>query len=348
MKPNPRLLSATWLGPACGLAAAVLYTLTNIALRDCVDVDAYLVSAVKAAPTVIFLGPVVMWMAMTGKPMMKSKKRLPQFLFASILAQFFGNAAFQKALEKIGLAASVPITLGVLLVGGAIFGIFLLGESVSRQKTISMITLIAAVVVLSIPQSGSAPKSSEPEITTQGQLEMGSVPAVDETRVSVADVLIGSLWAAASGLAYSFFGVSLRQTLQSGVSSATAMLVSGLVGTIALWPYVFLTLGSETITKVGWSTWITMSIAGSCNFLAFIAITASLRLLPVVAVNLINASQVAMAAMAGVLLFREPFTWTLLGGILLTIAGLIIMAIRPSPSHPVQSGQSENESIPID
>jgi multidrug transporter EmrE-like cation transporter len=43
---------------------------------------------------------------------------------------------------------------------------------------------------------------------------------------------------------------------------------------------------------------------------------------------LINASQVAMAAVAGVILFAEPVTASLVIGIALTIAGLMILATR--------------------
>lgn len=326
MKSAPSISTPSWVGPLCGMVAAVLYTLTNIALRDCVQVDAYLVSAVKAAPTVIFLGPLIAWAAAGKQPVIASKRRIPQFLVASFMAQFFGNAAFQKALEKIGLAASVPITLGVLIVGGAIFGVILLGESVNRQKMFSMATLIIAVVVLSIPNTNAA--SAETAVSESGSITATSVADAKTARTS--DVLIGSLWAASSGLAYSFFGVTLRQTLQSGVKSTTAMFLSGLVGIVTLWPYIYWTLGVDAVHSTPLSLWGTMAVAGLCNFLAFIAITASLKLLPVVAVNLINASQVAMAAVAGVMLFGEPVTWTLLTGIFLTILGLVIMAKRPN------------------
>lgn len=326
--PSPASKPGTpsWVGPICGVVAAVLYTLTNIALRDCVNVDAYLVSAVKAAPTVIFLAPVIARIAIQKQSVIASKRRIPQFLFASFLAQFFGNAAFQKALERIGLAASVPITLGVLIVGGAFFGVLLLKEGVNRQKILSMITLIIAVVVLSLPNAG--PGAQQGDMEKSQDTESQDTQRVKTT--SAGDALIGSLWAASSGLAYSFFGVTLRLTLQSGVKSTTAMFLSGLVGIVTLWPYIYLTLGHEVVHGTPLTLWMTMAIAGLCNFLAFIAITASLKLLPVVAVNLINASQVAMAAVAGVMLFEEPVTWTLLTGIFLTIAGLVIMAKRPA------------------
>jgi len=74
-----------------------------------------------------------------------------------------------------------------------------------------------------------------------------------------------------------------------------------------------------------------MFAAGLFNFAAFVALASSLKVLPVVAVNLINASQVAMAALAGVLLFAEPVTATLLAGIVLTVAGLVALA---NPRRP--------------
>ena len=314
---EPNLVTIKWIGPLCGIAAAVLYTLTNIALRGCVDVDPYLVSAVKAAPTVVVLGPFVAWRSLrpTNTPSRESSgNQLGRFVVASFLAQFFGNAAFQKALQYIGLAASVPIVLGVLIVAGAILGNRLLGEPVGRKKIIAMITLISAVVVLSLPnhQTDASPSNVLPDA---GSPDAGSI-------------VLGSLWAALSGLAYSFFGVTLRQTLQAGFQSSTLMLISGLTGTIVLWAYCYAVLGAVAIAQTTPRQWLLMCSAGILNFSAFVAITASLRLLPVVAVNLINASQVAMAAVAGIILFQEPITAQLVVGILLTLIGLVILAHR--------------------
>ena len=71
-----------------------------------------------------------------------------------------------------------------------------------------------------------------------------------------------------------------------------------------------------------------MFAAAAFNFTAFVALAFALKSLPVVAVNLINASQVAMAAVAGVMLFAEPATAPLIIGIMLTFAGLMILASR--------------------
>ncbi len=156
LKPPMGILAAT----VFGMVAAVMYTAANIALRQCVDVDPFLVSAVKAAPTVIVLGPFLAWMLVRRETIATSYKMVPRFIAASLLGQFVGNAAFQVSLGVIGLAASVPITLGVLIIGGAILGRVILHEPVRLRTILAMITLIAAVIVLSLPDATVKPAQS--------------------------------------------------------------------------------------------------------------------------------------------------------------------------------------------
>lgn len=283
----------------------MLYTVANIGLRGCVSIDPFLVSAVKAAPTVIFLGPVLVWMWSRGKPLVSDRRMIPRFLLVALIGQFVGNAAFQIALGVIGLAASVPITLGVLIISGAALGRLMLGEPVRTPTVLAIATLIAAVVVLSLPTSGE--------------------PIVAAKATSTLPVWVGGLCAAASGASYALFGVVMRKTMNGGVSAPMTMFLSGLVGTVALWSFTLLTSGTGPIATVTADQWTTMAGAGLFNFLAFVSLSYALKALPVVAVNLINASQVAMAATAGVLLFSEPITWPLVYGITLTFAGLLIL-----------------------
>nr|WP_286178076.1 DMT family transporter [Rhodopirellula sp. JC639] len=202
-----------------------------------------------------------------------------------------------------------------------------------------MVTLITAVVVLSLPDDAlSKPRVIETDTSSNAAatlpektLPEKTLPEKtlpEKTLPEAIDVVVGSLWAAVSGLAYAFFGVTMRQTLQTRIPARNLMLVSGLTGSVALWAFCFATLGTETITSTSPSQWMLMFTAGFLNFSAFVAITTALRLLPVVAVNLINASQVAMAGVAGVILFNEPITTQLALGISLTFIGLIILARR--------------------
>lgn len=293
----------------CGMVAAVFYTIANIALRHCVSVDPFLVSAVKALPTVIVLTPLLGWMLYRGDTIATSSKMVPRFIAASFVGQLVGNAAFQVALGVIGLAASVPITLGVMIILGAVLGRMMLHEPVRPRMVLAMVILIIAVIALSLPNATPSPRST-------------GLP-----------IWVGALCAAASGAGYALYGVVMRQTLMGGLSVPATMFISGAVGTVALWSVTLLRLGIgpfETITSDQWSV---MIAAGAFNFTAFAALTVALKSLPVIAVNLINASQVAMAAVAGVLLFAEPVTTGLILGILLTIAGLLILAKKRAPAE---------------
>jgi drug/metabolite transporter, DME family len=296
-------------GTACGVAAAVLYTASNIALRKCTHLDPFLVSAVKAYPTVIVLGPFLIWMSLNRKNILTNPSAVWRFAVVALIGQFIGNGAFQVALGIIGLAKSVPITLGVLLIGGGLLGRFILGEPLKVKTLLAITTLLAAVVVL------STAKDTGPA-TLNGPLWFGAACA------------------AASGAAYALFGTVMRQTMNNGVSAPLAMFTSGLIGSIALSAYTMTRMTIDDLAGISEQEWGMMSTGGAFNLIAFVALSLALKSLPVVAVNLINASQVAMAAVAGVLLFAEPVTSSLIIGLALTILGLVILGYRARAIGP--------------
>lgn len=346
-----RLPSVGW-GAVAGLASAVFYTLTNISLRQVVAVDPFLVAAVKAAPTVITLGPLVFGLHRfnrssqnfePGARQLRRQKML-QFVGVALVGQVIGNGAFQIALGIIGLAASVPITLGSLLIGSAVLGRVLLGEPVSVRKACSIAVLLIAVIVLSQSRQSPGPVSSAPA-------HDAAVATSDWTEAA----WWGAVCAAMSGGAYAFFSTKMRQTMQSGLSSIDAMWVSGIAGSTALWSIAIARGGTEQFVNLTPNQWQWMVAAGLFNFTAFVAISTALRVLPVVAVHLLNASQVAMAAVAGVFVFGEEVTGPLAIGIVLTMAGLLILAKRPEgkrqstrgdPATGAQTGRSSVNSPP--
>ena len=372
--PRPRPVLSPWqqaIGPLCGLLSAILYTASNIGLRQCVDVNPYVVSAMKATPNLVLLTPwIVMhwaWKQQSShthsRPANPAKRatpsarhtrtRLIDFTVAAIFAQFLGNVAFQKALELIGISTVVPITLGTIIVCGAILGVVILKESIGLRKLIAMLTLITAVVVLAIPSQDSmdsqSPAEAKRQIAATDQASIAAEPSPsglsnDSTVTESASVgsaasskrawqiIFGSGWAILSGLTYAYFGVAMRRSLRDGIGSTTLMLISGAVGVGLLWGYSLIQLGLIQISEIHARSWLWMSFAGLCNFIAFITLTASLKRLPLVAVNLINASQVALAATAGVILFSEPITVTLVVGLVLTLTGLMILARRTRAS----------------
>ncbi|MEM6980969.1 MAG: EamA family transporter [Planctomycetota bacterium] len=316
------LLTSPGLGTgiACGIASAIFYTLSNIALRQATSVDPFFVAAIKAAPTVLCLAPVFLvqrWKYRDAKSasITHSWSAAIRFAGVSLVGQVVGNGAFQIALGSIGLAASVPIAMGTLLIGGAILGRLFLGEPVNATKIVSIAMLVIAVVVLTQSQANNADSiAQDPKQGVDSQWSVLNAPP-----------WVGAACAIACGAAYAFFSSQMRKFMQQGMPAFGAMWISGVVGTVALWAITISRDGFEPMQTADASQWRAMIAAGIFNFVAFLAISTALRVLPVVAVHLLNASQVAMAATAGVVMFHEAVTGRLIVGLALTMAGLLVL-----------------------
>jgi drug/metabolite transporter, DME family len=311
-------------GTALGLAAAVAYTVSNLGLRHVAaggDLDwALFVAANKALPSMLIAWGLVAWRAAHGLPGLPPVHlRLP-LLLTGLVMQFGGDVMFQFALSRGGLALSVPLTFSTILISGAVLGRMILGEALTPRMLLAMGTMMMAVAVLS-----------------QGAHAASQSLVVDaDWRSTVLAVVTACL----SGIGYGACGVMIRRCVTSNLSySATIVLISS-VGAFVVGPLAVARLGLPAIWSLSGGTWLSMLGAGLANAVAFFAVNAAFKRLSVVRVNLLNASQTAMAAIAGVVLFAEPNTWWLVAGTLLTIAGLALSARReqtepmPPPAVP--------------
>ena len=71
-----------------------------------------------------------------------------------------------------------------------------------------------------------------------------------------------------------------------------------------------------------------MILAGVVNAMAFFAMAKSLQQVPVLYVQMMHATQAAISACAGWLLFSEQFTSGVWAGLMLTALGLIVAGSR--------------------
>ena len=111
-----------------------------------------------------------------------------------------------------------------------------------------------------------------------------------------------------------------------------------LMGPLSLGPISLCRLGLRPLWATPPEQYAWMLAGGLFNVVAFLAVCKGLHLTTVVRANMLNATQVAMAALAGVVLFREsPTPWLLLG-VGLTLAGILLMdgpaAGEPLPITP--------------
>ncbi|MEM8678559.1 MAG: hypothetical protein AAGF97_04295 [Planctomycetota bacterium] len=299
-------------GTVCGVSSAIFYTLAHISLRRVVHVDPILVSAVKSVPSVIVGGLVAVWFISRSRRLLSQPRDLVPIAAAACFAHLAGNGLFQWALGVLGMAIGVPVTLGSLLVGSAINGRLFLAETVSRKMAISTTIVILSIVILSRGSDSAA----------------ASMNHAEPSSLAVQLLALGAFCVA--GFAYSTLGAAVRFTGSRGMSVPLTMLVSGLVGVILMgsisWWQHPLHYFTQQVSAYDWAH---MSWAALSNVCAFLSIILALHFTRLLHVNLLNAAQAAFAAIAGVCLFQEPLSGSLIAGVLLMAAGFAY-ASRPS------------------
>jgi BirA family biotin operon repressor/biotin-[acetyl-CoA-carboxylase] ligase len=310
------------LGTTFGIVSALGYTGTNMALRavaDRPDLDwAAWVSCLKALPAAAVAWLLVGWHVAAGRPGLPPRRLVIPLVATGLAMQFGGNLAFQWSLSVAGLALTVPLCFATLILSGALLGRMYLAEGVTPRSAAAMGLLLAAIVLLSAGAEDAAQASGSTEAPVQW------------TRITLAVVA-----AAASGVAYGASGVVIRRMVTQRLSLAATLVLLSTAGFVALGAMCLIRMGPRALLATPPGDFGLMLLAGSLNAAAFFAVSAALKYLAVVHVNLLNASQTAMCAAAGVLMFGETLTGWLVAGIGLTIAGLMLLD-RKRPAFDVQ------------
>ena len=193
--PDPALL-----GTLFSLASAVGYTLSNASLRSVADCDPFLVTAVKAAPTVALASPAMIWLACRGRPWRPREGALLGLALAAIWGHWGGNVAFQWSLRVIGMALAVPLTTGAMILGVTWMGALFLNERVTARNWRAMALMIVAICVLS---SGAREANrSVGKGVFIPSAEASDTVAAEASSVSTWEVFWGVLAACEAGLSY--------------------------------------------------------------------------------------------------------------------------------------------------
>jgi drug/metabolite transporter, DME family len=96
-----------------------------------------------------------------------------------------------------------------------------------------------------------------------------------------------------------------------------------LMGVVSVGPWSLCRLGIRQIWTTPSEQLVLMVAAGAFNLIGFLSYIHGLQRTTVVHANMVSASQVAMAAVAGVAMFHEPPNLWLALGVGLTIAGIV-------------------------
>lgn len=305
---------AAWGSVLCFLSA-IGYTATNMCLRRlaALETDPMWATAMKEMVSVAVLGPWFLTRVVRGERFLPSARWMAFLVLSALAAQFAGNIFQQWSFGVVGLAIAVPVIFSVVLSGGAVLAWIVLGEKVSLRTIQAMIFLIAAIILLSF-----------------GAVHAGSLLP----HISVGKILLGIGAACIAGVAFAQLGLMLRMGSSSGISALVLVFLVTGVGAGLLAPLSLWRLGPSLLAQTTPEQWTYMLGAGTCNLLAFLAITTGLRWTKLVRANVLNAAQVAMGAVAGIFVFGEAWNQGVVVGVVLTILGILWMGSprKESPS----------------
>jgi multidrug transporter EmrE-like cation transporter len=108
------------------------------------------------------------------------------------------------------------------------------------------------------------------------------------------------------------------------VSNASA---SVLVKLAMMPPRKFPSFGDPMAALSNWPFWLGLGLYGA----AFLLYAAALAVLPLnVAHPVLTSGAIAAVALCSLLIFHEPFQWTTIAGILLVVAGVVLITLRVS------------------
>ncbi|MCH9790317.1 MAG: DMT family transporter [Planctomycetes bacterium] len=320
--PHHPGLSPAARGTIFGLISALAYTAANIALREAAtdnNVDwAIWISALKSIPATVVGWVLVAYRGSKGLPSLPPRRLIMPFILTGLVMQFGGNVMFQWSLSLGGLALSVPLCFATLLTTGALLGRIFLSEAITSRMFASMVVLTAAIVLLSLGAH---------------QAEESVYEHMEHHTNSMATVALTIFVACFAGCAYGVGGAVIRGSVREKLSISATLVLISTTGLVCLTGTAFYRLGFSILWETTAWQYLVMLVAGLMNAVAFFSIGAAMKYLTVTRVNLLNASQTAMAAFVGVLCFGEELTVWLLSGTALTIGGLFLME-KKRPTIP--------------
>jgi drug/metabolite transporter (DMT)-like permease len=299
-------------GAVFGIVSALGYTLADIFLREVAtrgDLGwTAWVTCLKALPSFLIAWAIIGWRWSRGRRGLSGARSFLMLCAVGLLMQLGGNIAFQVALSLGGLTLSVPLCFSTLILAGALGGRMFLRESIPRRTQIAMILLIGSVFIL---QQGADAATK----TTNPEPEPWAVAAA-------------VFFACFSGASFGIGGVAMSHSVSGTgtIASTIAPLVT--IGVFVPGAIAIQRLGFDGLAEIPWPTQAKMLWAGTFNSIGFFAVTAAMSRISLVRVNLINASQAALCALAGIAWFHEPASiWVGLGTVL-TIASLAILGMQ--------------------
>jgi drug/metabolite transporter (DMT)-like permease len=332
--PPPRCpLRASTLGMVYSVLSAVFYTLMGICQRELsTTADPVWVNCVQASVSTVVFGFYLSFCSLRGRSAWPTRGVALGLMALGIITQL-GGSSYQWSLGVVGLAIGNPLQMGVMLAAAALLGWIVLGERVGWRAITAIALITASVLLLGVgaeeaSQTINATQRTETEVASGGA---AGGPAADEAPdkpdVPLLMVFLGVGGACLSGVAFAILTVGMRKTATENTSPEAIVFCINLMGILFLGPWAAARLGLDGMLATSPRDLIVMLAVGLCNLLAFLLIAKALQVAGVVRVNVVNnALTTALTVLAGIVIFAEPANRELIVGIVLTLAGIVLIS----------------------
>ncbi len=313
-------LNPTTLGTFYCILSAVFYTLMGICQRELSEnCDPVWVNCVQASVSTVVFGIYLTFCSARGRSTCPPLGVAAGLMALGAITQL-GGTSYQWSLGQIGLSIGNPLQMGVMLAAAAILGLLILGERVSWRGVTAIALITVSVVFL-----GSGAESTS-ETSSSGMFW----------------VMLGVAAACFSGVAFALLTVGMRKTATEDTSPEAIVFFINCMGILFLGPWAAWRLGLDGMMATSPRDLTVMLATGVCNLMAFLLIAKALQLTTVVRVNVLNnAMTTALTVLAGIAIFAEPCGRELIIGIVLTLAGIVLISCSEQPAEDEPEDEPE-------
>lgn len=265
------------------------------------------VICVKETVTVAVVGPWLVYQTLRGQLTWPNWGTLLALVVVALGVQVIGNQGLMWAFRMIGISISIPAMMGMNLLSSA--------------------TRLVCPSRTGQPTDHGGHRTLDPGRRLVEDRSRAGL-RVDHHRFAHGRPG-GEHLRAAAGFIFASMAVAIRKTVTRTTPMAVILVLFTFVGTLSLAPLSVCQMGVSGILATPASALGLMLLAGVLNLIGFFSITKGLQFATVVQANVISASQVAMAAVIGMLFFQETPSSSITVGVCLTIAGMVMIE-RPS------------------
>jgi drug/metabolite transporter (DMT)-like permease len=319
--PNAKkpVFSSVTLGVCCCALAAMSYTAANACLKQLSTMaDPAWTTFMKEAMAFAFAGLCLFVKRFRGLPIFPSKKEVGILLAVGLAVEFIGNLGVLWAMGKVGLAVTIPTNSGAQLLVCALFGWILLGERVSLRTAIALALLMVALILLGFGAEAAGRSTATAESSSAG--------------FSIALAVAASCLA---GVAFASLSIAMRRSCSVNIAPCSLLFIVAGVGVGTMLPMSCYRMGVDGLLATSPRSLAWMLSAGVFNLIGFFGFAKGLQLTSIVHASVLNASQVAMSAVVGMVYFQEPHNPWLVLGVIVTMVGIMLID-RPPASETVE------------